>query len=419
MFPARMDMMRATLHSYGEKGSSPLGVALRGMDRTEKSVGRTIWRVFLLLLALLVVLVLLFWPWVSTQARAVVVISSVLDAPVLTPAIEAASGEPRIADVRVAGNPSLVVRPAGEAPWPAVFLVNGTVPEGRKLPGVRRLAEGFARAGYLVVVPDLPGLMEDRITPETVHETTQVAQAVSARSDAEDGEVALVGVSTGATLSLLAAEDPALEGKISLVAGVAPYSNIRTVLSVATTGHYRNSDGELVRYEATPFLSYVVARSLVAALPPGEDRRTLSDELLRVSRESPHPLSDLRSRRTDDLGPEAKSVVALLANRDPERFDALYAALPDEVRDDLEVLSPLAGTGRIRVPVELATGPHDKYFPPSESYRLERVAPERTVTVTGVLDHAELKISPGDIPAFASFDAFVVRSLRGARLEDQ
>ena len=105
----------------------------------------------------------------------------------------------------------------------------------------------------------------------------------------------------------------------------------------------------------------------------------------------------------------------MLANGDPERFDALYANLPEEIRHNLEELSPLADTGRISVPVELATGPHDKYFPPSQSYALERVAPQRRVTVTGALDHAKLEISPGDIPAFATFDAFVVRSLRTAR----
>jgi hypothetical protein len=37
------------------------------------------------------------------------------------------------------------------------------------------------------------------------------------------------------------------------------------------------------------------------------------------------------------------------------------------------------------------------------------------VTVTGALDHAKLEVSPGDILAFATFDAFVVRSLRTAR----
>jgi pimeloyl-ACP methyl ester carboxylesterase len=389
---------------------------LRGKDSAERLSGRRLRRAFYLLsLAVVIGLLISYWSWVDAQARAVMVISSVLDAPVLTPAAEAVSGDPGFEDIPVAGNPTLVARPAGEGPWPAIFLVNGTVREGRKLPEVRNLAEGFARAGYLVVVPDLPGLTEGKITPDTARETVEVAREVSARPDVEDREVALVGVSTGATLALLAAEKASLEGRVSVVAGIAPYSDIRTVVNIATTGHYRRSDGELIRYEADSFLPYVIAHSLVAALPPGEDRRTLSGELASIDREDPDPLSGLRSRRTDDLGPGARSVVGLLANRKPERFAALYADLPDDVRHDLEELSPLAGTGRIRVPVELATGPHDKYFPPSQSYALERVAPQRRVTVTEALDHAKLEVSPGDVPAFVTFDAFVVRSLRTAR----
>src|ERR671911_1370076 len=297
---------------------SPAGGTLQGKDSAKGLSGRRLRRAFyLVLLAVLIGLLISYWSWVDAQVRGVVVISSVLDAPVLTPAVEAAGGDPRFSQARVAGNPSLVVRPAGERPWPAIFLVNGAVREGRKLPEVRNLAEGFARAGYIVVVPDLPGLTEDEIAPETARETVDVAREVSERPDVEDGEVALVGVSTGATLALLAAEDPALRGKVSLVAGVAPYSDIETVLSVATTGHYRRPGGELVRYEATPFLSYVVARSLVAALPPGEDKRTLSGELERAGRESPDPLSGLRSRQTDGLGADARRVVGLLANRNP------------------------------------------------------------------------------------------------------
>jgi pimeloyl-ACP methyl ester carboxylesterase len=389
---------------------------LRGKDSAQRLSGRRLRRAFYLVsLAVVIGLLISYWSWVDAQARAVMVISSVLDAPVLTPAAEAVSGDPGFEDIPVAGNPTLVARPAGEGPWPAIFLVNGTVREGRKLPEVRNLAEGFARAGYLVVVPDLPGLTEGKITPDTARETVEVAREVSARPDVEDREVALVGVSTGATLALLAAEKASLEGRVSVVAGIAPYSDIRTVVNIATTGHYRRSDGELIRYEADSFLPYVIAHSLVAALPPGEDRRTLSGELASIDREDPDPLSGLRARRTDDLEPGARSVVGLLANRKPERFAALYADLPDDVRHDLEELSPLAGTGRIRVPVELATGPNDKYFPPSQSYALERVAPQRRVTVTEALDHAKLEVSPGDVPAFVTFDAFVVRSLRTAR----
>jgi pimeloyl-ACP methyl ester carboxylesterase len=389
---------------------------LRRKDSAERLSGRRLRRAFyLVLVAVLIGLLVSYWSWVDAQARSVVVISSVLNAPVLTPVAEAVSGEPGFEDVPVAGNPTLVARPAGEGPWPAIFLVNGTVREGRKLPEVRNLAEGFARAGYLVVVPDLPGLTEAEITPETARETVEVVREVSARPDVEDTGVALVGVSTGATLALLAAEKSSLEERISVVAGIAPYSDIRTVVNIATTGHYRRSDGELIRYEADSFLPYVIAHSLVAALPPGEDRRTLSGELAGIDREDPDPLDGLRSRRTEDLEPAAASVIRLLANEDPERFEDLYGELPEGVRADLRVLSPLAGTGRINVPVELATGPHDKYFPPSQSYALERIAPERRVTLTGALDHAKLEASLGDIPAFATFDAFVVRSLRTAR----
>ena len=109
------------------------------------------------------------------------------------------------------------------------------------------------------------------------------------------------------------------------------------------------------------------------------------------------------------------SVVRLLANQNPKRFEDLYVALPDGVSQDLEDLSPLAGEEKIGTPVELATGPHDAYFPPSESYALERVAPQRRVTLTKALDHAVLQVSPKDVPAFLAFDGFVVRSLHASR----
>ena len=360
-------------------------------------------------------LAVLGWSWIDAQARAVVVLSSVLEPPVLTPALEGVTAGPRFDETLVAGNPALVARPGGEGPWPALFFVNGAVPQGRKLPEVRRLAGGFARAGYLVVVPDLPGLTEDVITPQTATETLDVARAVSRQPDARGGRVGLVGVSTGATLALLAAEKEGLEGRVSVVAGVAPYTDIKTVVSVATTGHYRR-DGEEVRYEADPFLSYVIARSLISALAPGEDRTTLLTELNGVNRLDPEPLAGLRDRRLGDLGAGARSVVELLANEDPERFDGLYAGLPVGVRADLRELSPLAGDERLEAPVELVSGPRDRYFPVSESYAISRIAPDHRVTVTATLDHAKLSFSLRDLPEFLEMNGFIVRSLREVRI---
>ena len=373
--------------------------------------GTTIWRLLLLAFALTAALVVAKWSWIDAQARAVVALSPILEVPVLTPAVEAVTGEPRFEDTFVAGNPAFVVRPQGEGPWPAIFFVNGVVTQGRKLPEVRKLAEGLARAGYLVVVPDLPGLRRGEIRPETVHETLEVARAISERPDARDGTVGLVGVSTGATLSLLAAGDAEVARRVSVVAGVAPYTDVRTVLSTATTGHYRGADGEMVPYEVDPFLAGAITQSLVSTLPPSRDRDVLLDELEEVDRLRPEFLDELRG-----MGPDASSVAELLENRDPYRFDDLYTGLPEGVRAKLEELSPLAGGERVSVPVEMISGPHDKYFPLSETRAVVYIAPQARVTVSEALDHAELEPSARNLPALLTMDGFVVRSLRQARI---
>src|SRR5829696_5769873 len=141
-------------------------------------------------------LVIAGWSWIDGQTRAVVVVSSVLEAPVLTPAIEVVTEEPVVEDTVFAGRPALVAK------------------------------------------PDLPGLTTDEITEETVSSTVEVAQAVADRPDAESGRIGLIGVSTGATLALLVAEDEEVRDRVSVVAGVAPYTDIQTVLNIATTGHY-------------------------------------------------------------------------------------------------------------------------------------------------------------------------------------
>jgi pimeloyl-ACP methyl ester carboxylesterase len=371
------------------------------------------WHLFALALVVVVaVLVVAGRSWIDAQARAVVVVPSVLGTPVLTPTVEAVTEEPVVEDTVFAGRPALVAKPEGEGPWPALLFVNGTIREGRNYQPVQNLARGLARAGYLVVVPDLPGLTTDEITEATVSSTVEMARAVADRPDAESGRVGLIGVSTGATLALLAAEDEEVRDQISVVAGVAPYTDIQTVLNIATTGHYR--DGEKYGpYEADPFLSYVIAKSMLAALPPGEDRDALRAELEEIDRLDQNPLAGLRARPTGDLSPEARSVVELLANEDPERFDGLYEALPSEIRERMERLSPLAGDERITAPVELASGPEDKYFPVSESFALGSIAADHRVTVTEAIDHSEFSFS--DTLAFARFDGFVVRSLREAR----
>lgn len=360
-------------------------------------------------LAAVAILIVVYSSWVGGQLRALVVLSATIQTPVLTWTAKQLTDDPRVSELRVAGQPTTLVRPRDGDTWPALVFVNGATERGRFHPDVQRLARGLARAGYLVVVPDLPGLRRGEITERTAAATIAVGRATAAREDARRGRVGFVGVSVGASLGLLAAEDPSLLGRVSVVSGIAPYTDLRLVTRLALTGRYGTEP-----YRVDPFVRLAIARSLAAALPPGPARDKLVTRLGRVADDAPRPLAFLRRLRARG---ETGALIALLRNEDPARFDALYAHLPARMRHGIARLSPLTHAGALRAPIELATAPHDKYFPPGESRALARTAEgaDVNVTVTRALSHAIPHPSLRDLAGLIRFDGWVVRSLRAAR----
>jgi pimeloyl-ACP methyl ester carboxylesterase len=317
--------------------------------------------------------------WASFRAsrRALVLVAVVLDAPVLSPLVRGLTTAPRSEVIDLDGVPVEVLLPRGEGPWPAWLFVNGAHPERRREPVVTRLANGLARAGFLVLVPDLPGLGEGTITAETVEATAAVTHAAVERADVRGGRVALIGASTGAGLALVTAGRDGLAGRISVVAAVAPYANLDKLVCMATTSFYEDEAG-FERYGVTDLHRHVVASSLRAAA--GESGLT--------------------------------AVETLLANAEPKRFAELYGALPDDVRALVGRLSPLRVAHRIRAPVEVVVPPHDEYFPLGEARALATAIPHARLTITGALDHTRPSLAR--LKEFRSFLGFVIRGLAAA-----
>jgi pimeloyl-ACP methyl ester carboxylesterase len=363
------------------------------------------WAAFLLLLAALVPAVV-YRSWIDAQTAAFVVLSTTIDTPVLNWIAKAATDAPRVDETRVAGQEATVVRPGSGERWPAIVFVNGATERGRLHPEVQRLARGLARAHFLVVVPDLPGLRRGEITLRTLSALVSVARATADRPDARHARVGFVGVSVGASLALAAAEDDALAGRVSAIAGIAPYADLREVTRLATTG-YARSGGALQGYEPDDFVLLAVARSLGASLPNARERKRFITQLARIPNERDDPLNGV----TLPAGPLSD----LLANADPLAFDRLWRQLPPQVREAAERLSPISGADRLTMPVELATSPHDDYFPVAESRSLARTAPHMRVTVTESLSHALPEPSLHGIGAAFRLDGFAVRGLHALK----
>ena len=346
---------------------------------------------------------------IAARARAAALIPIVMDLPGFARAARALTADPSVEQLEIEGVPVTVTRPAGAGPFPAWVFVTGAHPLRRREPVVQRLSEGLARSGYLSLVPDLPGLGDGQLTRRTLDAAVAVIEATVARRDVR-GRTALVGASAGASIALLAGARAELADRISVVAAIAPFADLRKILCLATTRRYEH-EGDFDEHEVPTLLRRAVGRSVAAALAESAEREALLSRLGTIEDEA-DPFEGLDEEPTDGVtGP----LIRLFANRDPARFDELYDALPEEVCSAIEELSPLAAAGQIRAPVELAVPPVDPYFPSGEARALADSLPNVRLTVTATLDHTRPMASLRRLGGLATFEGFVVRGLAAAR----
>ena len=348
---------------------------------------------------------------IEAQWRALTVLGATLSLPGAS-ALARIGKQPTPSDETVAGISTTVVRPATSPPWPVLVFMNGATPDGRRHPTVHRLGLALARAGVGVFIPDLPGVAGGELSPDTLAHSVAVAEAAATSPEAAAGRVAVAGVSIGGTLALLAAADTRLQQRISAVACVAPFGDLPQVMRVATTGTYR--DGHMLgRHAAPPYLRVGLARSLAAMLAATPATEALCRALRALDPDSSVPV-ELPEDAFRAAGTDAERLYDLLANTDPLRFDGLYERLPARVRQAADSLSPIHVAGRLNAPVEIATAPHDRYFPIAEAQALAAASPHVRITVTSLLAHATPRIDVRNAAELYRLYAFFTRAFRAA-----
>jgi pimeloyl-ACP methyl ester carboxylesterase len=250
------------------------------------------------------------------------------------------STAPRCETMPVAG--AAVDRWIGATGGPPLVLVHGYAPGGKDEPRVAAAAALLARAGFDVAVPTIPGLTRGRLRPDDV-------QPVVATLAARAAPTVVVAVSVGAGPALLAAADPRVRDRVSVLLSLGGYASAPELLRFFVTGEY----------------AWREVRGRVVHEP----------EVVRWFLEANGDLLDAPARE---------------ALADPARAAARLAAPSPAVAGLLAALSPERVVGRIAARLVLVHGLDDRAVPYTESLRLAAARPERTrVVLVGVLDHVE------------------------------
>jgi acetyl esterase/lipase len=282
-----------------------------------------------------------------------------------------------------------------------MLLVFGVNNLGRNHPAIVRVADGLARTGVAVLVPDSRTLLEGRLEVGEIDGVVRAFQLLAARPEVDRDRLGVVGFSVGGSLALLAAADERIAGQVRWVNAFGAFADAETYLASVSAHAYRAADGSPVEWQPTPLALEVYVNFLLAQVTDEADREALDRAFAEPIRagEKPPPDPALRRRLTSDA---ARGVHDLLTARSLERAERAIAELPAASLRFIDAISPAHHAGGLRADVYLMHETQDHHVPFVESRGLASVYDEagllRRHTEFRLFDH----VQPDDLDLAAA-----------------
>lgn len=307
-------------------------------------------------------------PWRWTQAALLMI--DIAGAGRHTP-WKSVTGEPQRAPIAWNRNGMArsgdLYRPAGDSRG-AMVLSPGAAPQGRDDPRLIAFADTLARAGFVVLVPDIADLRNLQPSAGDIDTVADAIEELAARAPAHRPGVLAISYALGP--ALIAAQTRNDCAGMGFILGVGGFHDMREVVRFFTTGFHR-FPGRSDWYEATPneFGKWLFVLANGSRLENERDRDLLMQIAAARLRDPDADIGDWFGR----LGMDGRRIFDLIANTDHRQVDRLIAGLPPPLLREMEKLNPARyDLGRLRCPVILVHGKDDRIIPYSQSIALQR-----------------------------------------------
>ena len=262
-----------------------------------------------------------------------------------------------------------IYRTPGDSARPGVVIFLGVNPAPRDDARVVNLGEGLARAGFAVMIPWSPSMMQDRVDPQEPDNLVRAFQFLTEQEYVDPERVGLGGFCVGASLAVIAASDQRISDKVDFVSSFGGYYDVRELLAqIAAKQSFYN--GSVEPWDPRPAAERVFVNQIIEGLPDPEEREAFDRMFVRRDPEASLP---------EPLSPGAQAAYKLLrsatASDDAERLSieeaqALIALLPSGLLRDLDRISPSAAIDGLRAKLLIAHDREDDAVPSEESRRL-------------------------------------------------
>jgi acetyl esterase/lipase len=268
-------------------------------------------------------------------------------------------GEPDLAELWLPSWAS-AERPAG-----AVLLVFGVNNLGRNHPAIERVADGLARTGVVVLVPDSRTLLEGRLEVGEIDGVVRAFELLAARPEVDRERVGIIGFSVGGSLALLAARDPRIADRVRWVNAFGAYADAGTYLASVAAHAYAGDDGEPVAWQPTPLAREVFLGFVLAQVPEDADREALERAFSATILAGERPVRDAALRRS--LSEAGRDMHDLLTAPDLDAAREAIDGLPASSLAFIDAISPGRHLDGLSADVHLMHETEDHHVPFVES----------------------------------------------------
>lgn len=262
-------------------------------------------------------------------------------------------------------------------PRAAMVLVPGAAVLGRDEPRLQAFARTLARAGFAVLVPELPEVRQLVLSRADGDRVANALRQLNKRLP--DLPLGVAAISYAAGPAIIAAIEDDLAPRVAFVVAIGGYRDVHAAIKFVTTGAFRpRGDSREFRVEPNAYGRWAILRANASRLDDARDAGLLEEIALRRFRDRNADIS----RETAMLGPQGRAVLALVDNRDPDAVARLIEDLPESVRREIDGLNlALYDLSKLRGHLILVHGRTDPMVPYSESQDLAVAASKARVSL--------------------------------------
>lgn len=257
-------------------------------------------------------------------------------------------------------------------PLGAIVLQHGAVETGKDDKRLVRFAEQLARARLVVMVPEMPGARQLKVSSEDIpvllHAVEYLQQTLSPEARSSIG---IGGFSISAGLAIMAAMTPEIRDDVAFVLSVGGYHDLPQTLSFMITGYYR-LNGQQYHMESNEYGKWIFVLSNVIRIKDPQQRELLE----KVARHKLYYSSPLPEELASQLSGGALDIYRYITNRDPDQSLKLMHRLPPSMREEIQRID-LADKdlSQFHAQLIMVHGMNDNIIPYSQSMALRDAIP--------------------------------------------